>query len=185
MKDPSKALQLTLHGKSEQIDWDSVYTSELPRIYNFFLYKVGDREFAQDLTATTFERAWKLRSRYQIRIASLPTWLFGIARNVLKEHLRNNKRNGQRSEAIIPGREVPSDVDIETSIQQQQEKEHLRKILFGLPEREQELIALKYGAELTNREIAKITKLSESNVGSILNRTVKKIRTRLEGSYGR
>lgn len=184
MKNPTNPL-LALRSMTEQIDWDSVYKSELPRIYNFFLYKVGDREFAQDLTATTFERAWKLRSRYQTRIASLSTWLFGIARNVLKEHLRNSKITGQRSEPIFRSEELPSSVDIEKGIQQQQEKEHLRKILINLPEREQDLIALKYGAGLTNREIAKITNLSESNVGSILHRTVKNIRTRLEEHHGR
>ena len=61
----------------------------------------------------------------------------------------------------------------------------MRKILLELPEREQDLIALKYGAELTNREIANITNLSESNVGNILHRTVKNIRSRLEEHHGR
>lgn len=176
---------MALRSMTEQIDWDSVYKSELPRIYNFFLYKVGDREFAQDLTATTFERAWKLRSRYQTKIASISTWLFGIARNVLKEYLRNVKMTAQRSATTLRCEELLLSVDIEKDIQQQQEKEQLRKILLELPEREQDLIALKYGAELTNREIAKITNLSESNVGSILHRTVDKVRTRLEEHHGR
>jgi RNA polymerase sigma-70 factor (ECF subfamily) len=184
MKNPSKALS-TFYSKTEQIDWDSVYIKELTRIYNFFLYKTGDREFAQDLTATTFERAWKLRSRYQTRIASISTWLFGIARNVLKEHLRKSRKNLQRSEPIFKGEELTSSNDIEKEIQQQQEREQLRKILLELPEREQDLIALKYGAGLTNREIANLTNLSESNVGSILHRTVKNIRTRLEEHHGR
>jgi RNA polymerase sigma-70 factor (ECF subfamily) len=184
MKNPSKAL-LVLCSMTEQIDWDSIYKSEIPRIYNFLLYKVGDRELAQDLTATTFERAWKLRSRYQTRIASLSTWLFGIARNVLKEHLRMNKMSGQRPEPAGRSEQIPSSVDIENSIQQQQERELLRKLLLELPEREQDLIALKYGAGLTNREIAKITKLSESNVGSILHRAVNNIRARWEDDHGR
>lgn len=184
MKITAKALT-GLRSKTEGIDWDLVYKSELPRIYNYFLYKIGDREIAQDLTATTFERAWKLRSRYQTRIASISTWLFGIARNVLREHLRKNNKNIQRPEPIFTGNELPSSVDIEKDIQQQQEKEQLRKILLELPEREQDLISLKYGAGLTNREIASITCLSESNVGSILHRTVLKIRTRLEEYNGR
>lgn len=184
MKNPARAL-LALRNMAEPIDWDSVYKTELPRIYNFFLYKTGDREFAQDLTATTFERAWKLRSRYQPRIASLPTWLFGIARNVLKEYLRNSKITLQRSEPIFNNEELPSSNDTEKDFQQQLEKEQLRKILFELPDREQELIALKYGAELTNREIGKLTHLSESNVGSVLHRTMKNIRARLEKHHGR
>jgi RNA polymerase sigma factor (sigma-70 family) len=184
MKNPSKVL-LALRSMTEQIDWDSVYKSELPRIYNFFLYKIGDREFAQDMTATTFERAWKLRSRYKTGIASLSTWFFGIARNVLREHLRKNKMSEQLSEPSFQSEEMPSNVDVEKSIQQQQEKEHLRKFVLELPEREQDLIALKYGAGLTNREIAKLTKLSESNVGSILHRTVMDLRNKLEEDHGR
>ena len=170
---------------TEHIDWDSVYTSELPRIYNFFLYKVGDKEFAQDLTATTFERAWKLRSKYRPAIAGISTWLFGIARNVLKEYLRKDRLSEQKLQEITPLEEMPAKVDIEEMYQQQQEKVHLRRILFKLPEREQDLIALKYGAGLTNREIAQVTGLSESNVGSILHRTVNNIRTQLENDDGR
>jgi len=180
----SEAL-LDLDSMTEDIDWDSVYTSELPRIYNFFLYKVGNWEFAQDLTATTFERAWKHRSRYRPTIAALSTWLFGIARNVLKENLRKNRMNGRKEEAISRSEKMEAQVDVEKILQQQQEKERLRKILLELPEREQDLIALKYGARLTNREIAKITGLSESNVGSISHRTVKTIRVRWENDDGR
>ena len=170
---------------TQPIDWDMIYTSELPRIYNFFLYKIGDREFAQDLTATTFERAWKHRSRYRILIASPSTWLFGIARNVLKEYLRKKKTIEQKLVPISQSDELPSNVNVEQSIQQQQDKERLRSILLELPERERDLIALKYGAGLSNREIAKITRLSESNVGSILHRTVKKLRKRWDDDHGR
>lgn len=170
---------------TEDVDWDSVYTAELPRIYNFFLYRVGNRELAQDLTATTFERAWKHRSRYRPKIAALSNWLFGIARNVLKENLRKNRMNERKVVAISRSEEMEADVDIEKHLQQEQEKEHLRRILLELPERDQDLIALKYGAGLTNREIAKITNLSESNVGSILHRTVNTIRIRWEGEDGR
>lgn len=169
---------------THSIDWDEIYTSELPRVYNFFLYKIGEREFAQDLTAIAFERAWKLRSRYRATIASPSTWLFGIARNVLKEHLRKIKILNQRVESIAENNELPSTIDIEKSIQQQQNKERLQWILFELPEREQDLIALKYGAGITNREIAKITGLSESNVGTILHRTIKCLRKKWEDNHG-
>lgn len=169
---------------THSIDWDEIYTSELPRVYNFFLYKIGDREFAQDLTAMTFERAWKLRSRYRAAIALPSTWIFGIARNVLKEYLRKINTIDQRFEPIAVNDEFVSTVDIEKNIQQQQHKEHLRKVLLELPEREQELIALKYGAGITNREIAKITGLSESNVGTILHRTVKCLYKKWEDNHG-
>jgi len=174
-----------LHNITRPVDWDEIYTAELPRVYNFFIYKTGDREFAQDLTATTFERAWKVRSRYRAAIASPSTWLFGIARNVLKEYLRDSMKNTQKLVPITYNDQLLSNVDIEQWVQQQQNRGYLREIILELPEREQDLIALKYGAGLTNRKIAKITRLSESNVGSILHRAVKKLRNRWDEKHGR
>src|SRR5688572_2754811 len=138
------------------VDWNAVYESELPRIYNYFLYKVCNRELAEDLTATTFERAWTTRSKYNSIIASPSTWLVGIARNVLRENFRRDKAIENKIEPIQDNEQLPSAIDVEQSFQ----------------EREHDLVALKYGAGLSNREIAKATGVSESNVGSILHRTV-------------
>ena len=52
----------------------------------------------------------------------------------------------------------------------------LSALLTHLEARERELVALKYGAGLTNRAIAELTGLSESNVGTILHRVVTRLR---------
>jgi len=57
------------------------------------------------------------------------------------------------------------------------ERRRLAGLLAGLPARERELLALKYGAGATNRAIARLTGLSESNVGTILHRTIESLRT--------
>lgn len=171
----------TTRSISQPVDWDTVYTTELSRIYNYFLYKVYNRELAQDLSATTFERAWKNRSKYSTAIASPSTWLLSIARNVYREHLRKNKL----TEPLPHDEQLASNVDVEQSFQEKHDKERLQELLLKLPDREQDLIALKYGAGLTNREIAKITRLSESNVGSILHRTVKNLRKEWEERHER
>jgi RNA polymerase sigma factor (sigma-70 family) len=168
----------------EPINWELVFTELLPCIYNFFLYKTGEREQAQDLTASTFERAWRLRRRYRPPSASPSTWLFGIARNVFKEHLRRHKNMAKNTAGELP-RQLPSDVDVEEDVLKQHDREHLRTIIRSLSEREQDLVAMKYGAGLTNREIARIMKLSETNVGSILHRTVKKLREKWGEFHGR
>jgi RNA polymerase sigma-70 factor (ECF subfamily) len=162
----------TLRSMHQPVDWDAVYESELPRMYNYFLYKICNRELAQDLTATTFERAWATRTKYNVIIASPSTWLFGIARNVLRENFRKYRAIENKMEPIQDNEQLPSAVDVEQNFQQQQDKVLLQNLLLELPEREQDLVALKYGAGLSNREIARATGLSESNVGSILHRTV-------------
>ena len=53
----------------------------------------------------------------------------------------------------------------------------LAKLTASLPDRERDLIALRYGAGLSNRAIAPLVGLSESNVGTILHRTVQTLRS--------
>ncbi len=64
-----------------ETDWHSVYTEQLPRVYNFFRYRLGvqDNATAEDLTATTFEKAWRHRNQYQRNRAAFATWLFTTA----------------------------------------------------------------------------------------------------------
>ena len=46
-------------------DWDQVYAEQLPRVLNFFRYRLGDTADVEDLTARTFEKAWRARHRYR------------------------------------------------------------------------------------------------------------------------
>jgi RNA polymerase sigma-70 factor (ECF subfamily) len=157
---------------AREADWDALYELELPRIYNFFRYRVGDGPEAEDLTSITFEKAWRARDRYRRDLASFRTWLFAIARNVAIDHFRKRRDHAPLEEAEgLPGGETPEDTVIRRS-----EVAHLSHLLGLLPERERELLALKYGAGLTNRAIARMTGLSESNVGTIVHRTVALLR---------
>lgn len=163
------------------MDWEGVYRSEMPRVYNFFLYRTGERALAEDLTATTFERAWQRRFLFSLRRAMPAAWLFGIARNVWREHLRQRRQTASEflDEVILAPQNVERDW------QEREEHRRLAKLLRALPEREAELIALKYGAGLNNREIARTTRLSESNVGTILYRTIHSLKQELEADDGR
>lgn len=69
-------------------NWDAVYTEQLPRVYNFFRYRLGNEAHAEDLTSRTFEKAWLARARYRRDVAGFSTWLISIARNVATDHLR-------------------------------------------------------------------------------------------------
>nr|HNH84167.1 RNA polymerase sigma factor [Acidobacteriota bacterium] len=76
--------------KAQEADWEALYKEELPRIFNFFRYRVGDASLAEDLTSTTFEKAWQHRDRYRRDLAGFSTWLFTIARNVASDHFRRH-----------------------------------------------------------------------------------------------
>lgn len=166
---------------TEEIDWEALYKEYLPRVYNFLRYRVGDESLAEDLTAAVFEKAWRGRGQYQHDLSAFSTWLFTIARNTVTDHFRRNGHDVPLESA----REQADPTSLEETIQQRQDFARLNFLLSQIPARERELVAFKYGAGLTNREIARLTRLSESNVGTILNRVVEKLRIEMEVNHER
>jgi RNA polymerase sigma-70 factor (ECF subfamily) len=156
------------------VDWDEVFREELPRVYNYLRYRGFDRATAEDLTSATFEKAWRARDRYRRDRAAVSTWLAAIARNTAIDHLRRPRLDVPLDERT----DAPAEATPETEALRQAESRRLRALLAGLPEREREIVALKYGAGATNRAIARLTGLGESNVGTILHRTIAALRAR-------
>lgn len=157
---------------AREADWDALYAEQLPRVYNYFRFRVGDGPDAEDLTSTTFEKAWQARHRYRRDLGAFTTWLFSIARHVAIDHFRQARKFAPLDEAAErPGGATPEELAVERS-----DFERLGRLLSRLPERERELLSLKYGMQMTNRAIARLVGLSESNVGTILHRTTGALR---------
>jgi RNA polymerase sigma-70 factor (ECF subfamily) len=157
----------------DAIDWDAVYREDLPRVFNYLRYRGFDRATAEDLSSVTFEKAWRARDRYRRDRGAVSTWLLTIARNAATDHLRRARREEPLAEDTAGAGETPEAAALRTS-----RRHRLRVLLGELPARERELIALKYGAGATNRAIAAQTGLGESNVGTILQRTIARLRAR-------
>src|SRR4030095_1971747 len=155
-------------------DWDAVYREELPRVYIFFRYRLGDVPDVEDLTARTFEKAWRARHRYRRDVAGFATWLMSIARNVAIDHIRARRPHLPLDEAaeVAAGSNTPEEEMVQGS-----DAQRAAGALATLSERDRELMALKYGAGMTNRAIARATGLSETNIGTILHRAVQTLRT--------
>jgi len=154
------------------IDWEAVYSELLPRVYNYFRYHGLDDDVAEDLTALTFEKAWRKRASYRHDLAAFSTWVLRIGHNVAMDHFRKRLQE-INLEDVEPRANQSSP---EEHMVEQDDLARLRKLLAMLPSREQDLIALKYGSGLTNRAIANLTGLSETNVGTILYRVVNHLR---------
>jgi RNA polymerase sigma-70 factor (ECF subfamily) len=156
-------------------DWDQIFADQLPRVLNFFRYRMPPGADVEDLTSRTFEKAWRARHRYRRDLAGFSTWLLTIARHVAIDALRARQRHEPLEAATsvaAPGR-TPEQEAVRDS-----DGDRLSALLATLDSRQRELIALKYGADMTNRAIAHATGLSESNVGTILHRAVETLRGR-------
>jgi RNA polymerase sigma-70 factor (ECF subfamily) len=159
-------------------DWDAVYAEQLPRVYNFFRYRCGPGGDVEELTARTFEKAWRARHRYRRDLAGFGTWLLSIARNVAIDAFRARRAHLplEAASGVEAGGRSPEEAAVVRS-----DAARLSALLEGLPERDRELLSLKYGAGMANREIAAATGLSESNVGTILHRAVQALRRQWPG----
>ena len=169
----AKSLQMT---EATEIDWTAVYEELLPKVYHYFCLRLGDQVEAEDLTAATFERAWRDREHYRKDLGSFTNWLFGIAHHVAIHHFRQSKPV-QSIDESLPG---PIGRPTEETATRQEDFKRLASMLISLPAREREIFSLKYGAQFTNRSIAKMVGISESNVGTILYRIVSRLKEQWE-----
>ena len=110
-------------------------------------------------------------------MGSFATWVFTIARNVATDHFRTRRATASLADAG----EVSADVlSPEAAFEQREHFARLARHIGQLPEREQEVLALKYGAGMSQQEIAALTGLTVSHVGVIVHRAVKQLRATLE-----
>ncbi len=134
--------------------------------------RVDGEALAQDLTAATFERA--LAHLDQLRSPeAFGGWLFRIARNELAGHYR-------RRRVHVPLEAVADQPDDAPLVEVQAERgEELARVLAAvrtLPEREQEIIGLKFLGGLNNRQIGQAMGLRAGHVAVILYRAIRRLR---------
>jgi RNA polymerase sigma-70 factor, ECF subfamily len=118
------------------------------RVYSYVAYRIGDGADAEDVTSETFVRALRYRDSYDPSKSAPATWLLGIARNLVAEHRRPMLAVPDETEASGEDESARADVRMTLAAQ-----------VARLSDRDRELIALRYGADLTVREIAKLLDL--------------------------
>jgi len=158
-----------------------LYDEYVWRVYGFFGYRVRSREEAEDLTQLTFERAVRAWHRFDETKASARTWLMTIAHNLLIDHYRGDRSS--RHEPLPEdeagkwrfGQVAPPDAGLGISPE-------LEAALARLGDRERELIALRFGGDMTGPEIAAVTGLTVANVQQILSRSLRRLRDELESA---
>lgn len=164
--------------RGKTMDFREVYSTHFHPLYAFIAYRVGNRQVAEDITSTVFEKALRSYNGYDPERAAISTWLYTIARNAVTDHYRSQDfRNHSRLDEEVSSSPGGDPV---LELEAGERKLQLASALSTLEEREQEILALKFGAGMNNREIAVLIEVSESNVGTILYRSLKKLKTRLE-----
>src|SRR5438128_95462 len=151
-----------------------VYLEHVDAVYAFFSYSL-DRTWAEDLTASTFERVIRSWSSYDPKRAGERTWILSIARNLLTDHYRRQSHRRATSTNEHPVL-LDSLVSTEDVAEATAGTDQVRSWLEQLGDREREILALRYAADLPAAEIAALMGLSEANVHQVTSRSLRKLR---------
>jgi RNA polymerase sigma-70 factor (ECF subfamily) len=157
-----------------QRDFERLYAEHAQPLLGFLVYRTGDRALAEDIVADTFERALRHRRGFDRRRGTEKNWLYAIALNRLRDHGRRAATEGRAvARAAGPTRTGwPSLAAID-------DREQLGHALALLSDQERETIALRYGAELTVPEIARLLEQPLTTVEGRLYRALRKLRDAL------
>ncbi len=142
-------------------------------MYGFLAYRLGHRESAEDLTQATFERALRAWGRYDPERGPVGPWLLSIAANLLIDH---HRRERSRPRDDLETAAVPTAPGPEERIGGSPE---LLAALAQLGDRDREVLALRYGGDLTGPEVARVLGLSLANVQQINSRALRRLRALL------
>ena len=151
-----------------------LYDRYLPKVFRYISYRITEVQMAEDLTSVVFEKALARFRSHDPEKATFSTWIYAIARNTIIDYYRSSSRKNVQLDN--EDRSPKKDASSEDSAIRAEEFQALWSFIDRLSGREQEIISLKFGAEMTNRQIARMTGLSESNVGTIIWRAVSKLR---------
>src|ERR671932_618439 len=81
-------------------DFDRLYADYAQPLYGFLVHRTGDPALAEDVLASTFERALRSKMRFDRRRGSERTWLYTIALNLLRDHARRAAAEGRAVERV-------------------------------------------------------------------------------------
>lgn len=160
-------------------DFAYIFETYYKRVYNYIYYRTNSYHGTEDLTSQIFEKVMIRIDTYNKAKGPFEVWLFGIAKNVVNDYFRSIKKQKvfpiDSIKELISTKKSPEDM-----IEIEETNKELLKALKVLDLRERNIIALKFGANLKNLEVAEILNLTESNVGVILYRSMKKLKKELE-----
>jgi len=170
---------------AEPTQFTDLYHQYFPKVFAYVYGRVQDKEVSLDIVSDVFEKAFiKMRSLRSPE--SFGSWLFTIARNEVSSHWRKTKPAAKAAQEAAWENELHAHPKgPEETVLHKERLAALSELVRQLPRREQEIIALKFDAELTNREIAGVLSTSEVNVRVTVFRALRKLRERLQNGPDR
>lgn len=136
------------------LDWEAIYADNVGRIYRLMFSKVGNRPDAEDLTSQVFLTAYG-PLRATASIGEVRSYLSATARTVLADHWRRTLGHQvTHIDAEVFDLHVVEPDDMSDPGSTSGADERAARILRGLPERQRQILALRFLHGYTIRQAA-------------------------------
>lgn len=170
---------LVLAAQKDPASFEALYNRWVIPVYQYFYHRTRETSSAEDLTSQLFLSVYQALPRYQHR-GRFAAWLFTIARNIYRTYYRKD----QRETPLEAGLHLRASEDSAGQDHQADEIERLIRLVHSLPEEEQELIRLRYVADLSFADMATILNKGEDAVKKALYRLQARLQRRMEEIHG-
>jgi RNA polymerase sigma-70 factor (ECF subfamily) len=170
--------QLIERAKRDANAFGILYERYVDRIYSYIVYRTGDANEAEDLTARVFFRALARIGDYRQRGAPFAAWLYRIAHNLVANWHRDRSRHPsvRLDDALTLAAQGASPHQL---AEQSDDARRLLDAMRRLPDERQQILLLKHLDDLSNLEIAQILGRSEGAIKSLYHRTLVELREML------
>ena len=160
-----------------QTTFASTVEEHLDDVHAYLDYLTGDRAAAEDLTADTFEKAYRLWRRYDPRRASTKTWLCQIARTTALDHFRAEARRRRREQVYVLREQTePAEATFGEGL-----SPTIESALASLSAAEREVIALRVLLDFDGETAARLLGISATACSTRLSRALKKLEEGVRG----
>lgn len=156
-------------------NFERLFDEHSASLFAFLVYRSGSRSLAEDLLSETFERVLRSHHRFDPRKGSERRWLYTIALNLLRDHARRAAHEEKALQHVGAGTHDSSDSGLEAV----EHRDELQRALATLRDDEREALALRFGADLKLRDVARILGEGESAMEGRIYRALKKLRDEL------
>ena len=159
--------------------FERLYAEHAQSLFGFLVYRTGNRALAEDVLADTFERVLRARRGFDRRRGSERTWLYSIALNLVRDQLR---RAGAEARALERADDPARDEVAADPADSVAGRDAVTKAIAELSPEEREVVALRFGADLSLKEIAGALQEPVTTVEGRLYRALRKMRALLDPS---
>lgn len=157
---------------SEGGEFSVVFDRHFATVFKYVARRIGT-DAAGDVTSEVFVRAFEARDRYDLSRSSARPWLYGIASNLVRDHLRRQRRRSRAYLRVASLEEAASEAvinDAEARASAVLMAPKINAALGKLNPKDREVLLLFALGELTYEEIAEVQSIPIGTVRSRLAR---------------